>query len=141
VTVIADLAIAVIIGVIVSALVFAWKGAKRIRADHEITDAGSKVYLIKGPLFFGSAQNFQDLFSPRTDPEDVIVDFVDARVYDHSGIEALDTLAERYERNGKALHYRHLSPECRQLLARAGDLVEINLIEDPDYKVADSALG
>ena len=141
ITVIADLAIAVVIGVIVSALVFAWKGAKRIFAEEHIDENGSKVYLLSGPVFFGSIQNFQDLFAPRTDPEDVIVDFANARVYDHSGIEALDSLAERYQRNGKKLHYRHLSLECKQLLKKAGNLVEVNLIEDPDYKVADSALG
>jgi len=141
VTVIADLAIAVVIGVIVSALVFAWKGAKRIFAESHIDDNGSKIYLLSGPVFFGSIQNFQDIFSPQTDPKDVIVDFMNARVYDHSAIEALDSLAERYERNGKKLHYRHLSPECKLLLSRAGDLVELNLIEDPDYKVADSTLG
>jgi len=141
ITVIADLAIAVIIGVIVSALVFAWKGAKRIDAKSHIDDNGSKIYMLSGPVFFGSIQNFQDIFAPRTDPDDVIVDFLDARIYDHSAIEALDSLAERYERNGKKLHYRHLSPECRVLLNKAGNLVEINLIEDPDYKVADSSLG
>lgn len=141
VTVIADLAIAVVIGVIVSALVFAWKGAKRIVAQNHVDENGSKIYLLSGPLFFGSIQNFQDIFSPQTDPDDVIVDFVDARVYDHSAIEALDSLAERYERNGKTLHYRHLSPECKLLLSKAGNLVEVNLIEDPDYKVADSTLG
>ena len=141
ITVIADLAIAVVIGVIVSALVFAWKGAKRIFAEEYIDENGSKVYLLSGPVFFGSIQNFQDLFAPRTDPDDVIVDFANARVYDHSGIEALDSLAERYQRNGKKLHYRHLSLECKQLLKKAGNLVEVNLIEDPDYKVADSALG
>ena len=141
ITVIADLAIAVVIGVIVSALVFAWKGAKRIFAEEHIDENGSKVYLLSGPVFFGSIQNFQDLFAPRTDPDDVIVDFANARVYDHSGIEALDSLAERYQRNGKKLHYRHLSMECKQLLKKAGNLVEVNLIEDPDYKVADSALG
>ncbi len=97
--------------------------------------------MLSGPVFFGSIQNFQDIFSPQTDPDDVIVDFVDARIYDHSAIEALDSLAERYERNGKTLHYRHLSSECKQLLSKAGNLVEVNLIEDPDYKVADSTLG
>lgn len=141
ITVIADLAIAVIIGVIVSALVFAWKGAKRIQASSEIDAKGSKIYSVKGPLFFGSVHNFQNLFDPKEDPEDIIVDFMEARVYDHSGIEALDNLAERYQRRGKTLHYRHLSPECKQLLSKAGNLVEVNLIEDPDYHVADSQLG
>ncbi|MET1255592.1 SulP family inorganic anion transporter [Aliikangiella maris] len=141
VTVLADLAIAVVVGVIVSALVFAWKQAKNIYAKKSVNENGSKIYLMHGPLFFGSIQNFQDIFSPQTDPEDIIVDFAQARVYDHSAIEALDTLAERYQRRGKTLHYRHLSPECKQLLKNAGDLVEVNVIEDPDYHVADSKLA
>jgi SulP family sulfate permease len=140
ITVFADLAIAVIIGVIVSALVFAWKGARRIGARHYIDENGSKNYIVNGPLFFGSIHNFQNLFTPKEDPEDVIVDFLDARAYDHSAIEALDALADRYDRNGKTLHYRHLSPECKQLLHRARDIVEINQVEDPDYHVADSQL-
>lgn len=140
VTVVADLAIAVVVGVIVSALVFAWNQAKYIHATKLINEAGSKVYLLRGPLFFGSIQNFQDIFTPRTDPQDVIIDFVDARAYDHSAIEALDALAERYQRNGKTLHYRHLSPECLKLLKKAGNLVEVNLIEDPNYHVADSLI-
>ena len=141
ITVIADLAIAVIVGVIISALVFAWKHAKQIYANKSVDENGSKVYLVHGPLFFGSARNFQDIFTPKDDPEDVIVDFADARVYDHSGIEALDALAERYERRGKKLHYRHLSPECKVLLQKAGTLVEVNLIEDPNYHVVDSSLA
>ncbi len=141
VTVLADLAIAVIVGVIFSALVFAWKQAKRIYAKKHINENGSKIYELHGPLFFGSTQHFQDIFTPKTDPQDVIVDFLDARAYDHSAIEAIDTLAERYQRNGKTLHYRHLSPECRLLLKKAGNLVEVNLIEDPDYHVVDSALA
>ncbi len=141
ITVFADLAIAVIIGVIISALVFAWKHAKQIYANKKIEANGAKVYLVHGPLFFGSARNFQDIFSPKNDPKEVIVDFADARVYDHSGIEAIDTLAERYQRRGKQLKYRHLSPECRKLLTKAGDLVEVNVIEDPTYHVADSSLA
>ena len=141
ITVIADLAIAVIVGVIVSALVFAWKQAKKIDAEILVDEKGSKVYHVHGPLFFGSIRNFQDIFTPRVDPEDVIVDFLDARVYDHSAIEAIDALAERYQRNGKTLHYRHLSPECRLLLQKAGNLVEVNVIEDPDYHVVDSSLA
>ncbi|TQV87354.1 SulP family inorganic anion transporter [Aliikangiella coralliicola] len=141
VTVIADLAIAVIIGVIVSALVFAWKHAKQIYAVKSVDEKGSKIYTVHGPLFFGSARNFQDIFTPKDDPDDIIVDFLDARVYDHSGIEAIDALADRYERRGKTLHYRHLSPECKLLLQKAGNLVEVNLIEDPNYHVADSSLA
>ncbi|VAW33319.1 Sulfate permease [hydrothermal vent metagenome] len=141
ITVFADLAIAVIVGVIVSALVFAWKGAKKIFAESFIDESGSKVYKLSGPLFFGSIHNFQDIFTPKTDPKDIIVDFANARAYDHSAIEALDALAERYERNGKNLRYRHLSPECKLLLQKAGNLVEVNLVEDPNYHVVDSKLG
>ncbi|MGX5173869.1 SulP family inorganic anion transporter [Aliikangiella sp. IMCC44653] len=141
VTVVYDLAIAVIVGVIVSALVFAWQQAKRISAKTHIDENGSKIYELHGPLFFGSIQNFHDIFTPREDPADVIVDFLDARAYDHSAIEAIDSLAERYQRNNKTLHYRHLSPECIILLKKAGNLVEVNLIEDPDYHVVDSSIA
>ncbi len=140
ITVIADLATAVVVGVIISALVFAWKGAKRIYAKAHTDEEGSKIYQLSGPVFFGSIHNFQNIFSPSTDPDDVIVDFLDARVYDHSGIDALDKLADRYQRHGKTLHYRHLSQECVQLLQKAGNLVEVNLIEDPNYRVADPSL-
>ncbi|PCH60211.1 MAG: sodium-independent anion transporter, partial [SAR86 cluster bacterium] len=141
ITVFTDLAIAVVTGVIVSALVFAWKHAKSIYAKKHVDENGSKIYSLHGPLFFGSARNFQDIFDPKSDPDDVIVDFLDARAYDHSAIEAIDSLAERYERHGKSLHFRHLSPECRQLLKKAGNLVEVSLIEDPNYHVADSQLA
>ncbi|UTW45033.1 SulP family inorganic anion transporter [bacterium SCSIO 12696] len=141
VTVVTDLAIAVVVGVIVSALVFAWEHAKHIRAEISIDDNGSKVYDIHGPLFFGSVSNFRDLFSARTDPQDVIVEFKNSRVCDHSAIEAIDALAERYQNAGRTLHLRHLSPECRLLLRKAGKLVEVNVMEDPTYHVADDALG
>ncbi len=140
-TVAYDLAEAVLVGVIVSAIVFAWKQAKNIHAITHVDENGSKIYKLHGPLFFGSAKNFHDIFTPQEDPEDVIIDFLDARAYDHSAIEAIDALAERYQRNGKTLHYRHLSQECRVLLQKAGNLVEVNLIEDPDYHVADSSLA
>ncbi|MCV6606361.1 MAG: SulP family inorganic anion transporter, partial [Porticoccaceae bacterium] len=141
VTVVTDLAIAVVVGVIVSALVFAWEHAKHIRAEISIDDNGSKVYDIHGPLFFGSVSNFRDLFSARNDPQDVIVEFKNSRVCDHSAIEAIDALAERYQNAGRTLHLRHLSPECRVLLRKAGNLVEVNVMEDPTYHVADDALG
>lgn len=140
-TVAVDLAEAVLVGVIVSAIVFAWKQAKNIHAVTRIDEKGSKIYQLQGPLFFGSTKNFHDIFTPKSDPQDVIVDFLNARAYDHSAIEAIDGLAERYQRNGKKLHYRHLSPECRILLQKAGSLVEVNLMEDPDYHVADSSLA
>jgi SulP family sulfate permease len=141
VTVFTDLAVAVFVGVIVSALVFAWKHAKVIHAICHTEPTGSKVYSIRGPLFFGSAQSFGELFDPRNDPDDVIVEFEHARVSDHSAIEAIDNLAERYLKLGKKLHLRHLSSDCQQLLQRAGSLVEVNVIEDPHYHVADDALG
>jgi len=141
ITVVADLAIAVIVGVIVSALVFAWEHAKQMQAKAYINEEGTKIYELSGPLFFGSVHHFQNLFDPRNDPQEVVVDFYDSRVADHSGIEAIDTLAERYERHGKSLHFKHLSQECRDLLTKAGDLVEVNLVEDPRYHVADDRLA
>ncbi len=141
VTVLTDLAIAVFVGVIVSALVFAWQHAKHIHAEEETADSESKVYKVNGPLFFGSVSHFLDLFDIKNDPKDVIIDFAGSRVVDHSAIEAIDTLAERYIGEGKQLHIKHLSPECRRLLARAGDLVEVNLIEDPNYKVVSDTLA
>ncbi len=141
VTVATDLAVAVLVGVIFSALVFAWKHAKVIHAVCETNESGTKVYSLRGPLFFGSSKSFLELFDPKGDPNDVIVEFQHARVSDHSAIEAIDTLAERYLALGKILHLRHLSPECRKLLRKAGSLVEVNVIEDPKYHVATDALA
>ena len=141
VTVATDLAIAVVVGIIVSALVFAWEHAKHINVKIYSGKLGSKVYELHGPLFFASVNNFQDLFDPRDDPDDVVVEFQHSRVMDHSAIEAIDTLAERYLNAGKRLHLRHLSEECRQLLRQAGDLVEVNVIEDPRYRVAVNELA
>ena len=141
VTVWQDLAIAVFVGVIVSALVFAWKHAKVVHAVTDTEEHGWRVYSLRGPLFFGSTTSFLELFSPQTDPDDVVIDFQHARVSDHSAIDAIDTLAERYEALGKTLHLRHLSPECRKLLRKAGNMVEVNVIEDPQYHVATDALA
>lgn len=140
VTVFTDLAFAVFAGVIVSALVFAWKHAKHINANTHTDNQGWKVYQLNGPLFFGSTANFLELFDPQQDPNDIIVDFQHSRVCDHSALDAIDTLAERYINVGKRLHLRHLSPDCRSLLHKAGDLIEVNFIEDPHYKVADNKL-
>ncbi|MFT5421146.1 MAG: SulP family sulfate permease [Candidatus Endobugula sp.] len=140
VTVATDLAIAVIVGVIVSALVFAWKHAQHILVDTYIDEAGYKVYDLRGPIFFGSVAYFKDLFDIENDPEHVVIEFKRSRVSDHSGIEALDNLAEKYQAAGKKLHLRHLSPECRQLLKRAGNLCEVNVMEDPNYRVATDEL-
>ena len=141
VTVATDLAIAVVVGVIVSALVFAWQHAKHINVKIMPDEMGGKIYEVEGPLFFASVKNFGDLFDPKNDPDDVVVEFQKSRVYDHSAIEAIDALAERYLKRGKRLHLRHLSPECQKLLTKAGDLVEVNVIEDPKYFVADDQLA
>ena len=130
ITVFEDLAIAVFIGVVVSALVFAWKKGSRIEFHSEIDQKGSKVYRLRGSLFFGSVKNFSDLFNPAEDPDDVIIDFHYARVFDHSGIEAINSLAERYVKLGKKLHLIDLSAECTKLLDTAGDMVDIQIYED-----------
>ena len=141
VTVATDLAVAVVVGVIISALVFAWEHAKYIRIDAREDHNGSTVYAVTGPLFFGSVTSFLERFDPKQDNDAVIIDFARSRVADHSGLEAIDTLAERYENAGKTLHLVHLSAECRQLLKRAGDLVIVNVIEDPKYFVAEDSLA
>lgn len=141
VTVATDLAIAVVVGVIVSALVFAWEHAKHVAVNRSINEEGSTVYDVNGPLFFGSISNFLDQFDMDNDSDDVIVEFKNSRVADHSAIEAIDTLAERYISRGKTMHLRHLSKECTQLLTKAGSLVEINVIEDPDYHIATDKLA
>lgn len=141
VTVFTDLAIAVFVGVIVAALVFAWDHAKHISTKSYTDQNGWKVYELYGPLFFGSASNFAELFDPKNDPEDVVVEFLHSRVADHSGLEAIDSLAERYEKVGKRLHIRHLSPECHKLLKKADNIVEVNYIEDPKYHIASDKLG
>jgi len=141
VTVFTDLAIAVVVGVIVSALVFAWEHAKHIHIKTYDDQQGSRVHELNGPLFFGSVKNFLELFNPEQDADDVVIEFQNSRVADHSAIEAIDTLAERYIRAGKTLHLRHLSEECRQLLRKAGDLVEVNVLEDPRYYVADDQIA
>jgi len=137
VTVFTDLAVAVVVGVIISALAFAWEHAKHINIRSYDDERGSRVHELNGPLFFGSVKNFLELFNPEQDPDDVIIEFQNSRVADHSAIEAIDTLAERYIRAGKTLHLRHLNEECRRLLKKAGDLVEVNVLEDPRYHVAD----
>ncbi|WP_309399919.1 SulP family inorganic anion transporter [Cerasicoccus maritimus] len=136
-----DLATAVIIGVIISALVFAWQHATHLGAEEYENEQGSKTYQLHGPLFFASVQSFKDLFDPKNDPDDVVIDFYFTRVYDQSGLEAINGIAEKYRALGKKLHLTHLSPECRKLLDKAGDMVEVNLSEDPQYHVATERLG
>jgi sulfate permease, SulP family len=140
VTVIADLAIAVIVGVIVSALVFAWKHASHINARTRIDYEGWKVYELEGPLFFGSVSYFRQLFDVENDPDEVVIEFKESRIWDSSGIDALDGLADKYQKAGKKLHIRHVSPECRDLLDNAQKFVEINVNEDPRYKIATDRL-
>ncbi len=136
VTVFTDLAIAVVVGVIISALVFAWNHAKEVRVEKRENRYGSHYYTVHGPLFFGSTASFSEQFTPRDDNNDVIIDFADSRVADYSGIEAIDALAERYRKNNRTLHLLHLSHECKKLLKKAGSLVEVNVVEDPKYFVA-----
>ena len=141
VTVFTDLAIAVIVGVIISALVFAWQHAKNIEVRVTTEEHGWKVYDLHGSLFFASSQNFLTLFTPQTDPVEVVIDFKNARVKDHSGLEAIDQLADRYTQLGKKLHLRHLSPDCLELLDKARGMIEVNVLEDPQYHPADNRLG
>ncbi|MCD8520856.1 MAG: SulP family inorganic anion transporter [Saccharospirillaceae bacterium] len=136
VTVVTDLAIAVVVGVIVAALVFAWEHAKHISARTRIQENGARVYELFGPLFFGSVANFKEIFEPENDPDVVIIEFRNSRVADHSALEAIDSIAERYLALGKELHLRHLSEECRMMLKKAGNLCDVNVIEDPNYRVA-----
>ena len=136
-----DLATAVLLGVAASALVFAWRHATHLGVDVKYNDRGHKLYQLHGALFFGSASHFADSFEPAHDPEDVVVDFYYTRVYDQSGLEAINKLAERYRAVGKRLHLTHLSPECRQLLDKAGEFVEVNVSEDPQYHVATERLA
>lgn len=130
-----NLALAVLIGVILAALVFAWDNAKRIRARKYLDDHGVKHYEIYGPLFFGSVTVFNSKFDILNDPEEVIIDFRESRVVDMSAIEALNKLTERYLKVGKTVHLRHLSPDCQKLLKNADKLIEVNVLEDPNYKV------
>jgi SulP family sulfate permease len=131
-----NLALAVLVGVIISALVFAWDNAKMIRARKNVDADGVKHYELYGPLFFGSIQAFNDKFDVLNDPEEVIIDFSESRIVDMSGIEAVNRLTERYHKQGKKLHLRHLSPDCRKLLSKADAIIEVNILEDPTYKVA-----
>lgn len=131
-----NLALAVLIGVIISALVFAWESAKRIRAKKFIDEEGVKHYEIYGPLFFGSVTAFTEKFDVANDPQKVIINFRDSRVADMSGIDALNKLTERYRKAGKELHLKYLSEDCRQLLKNADAVIEVNVLEDPTYKIA-----
>jgi len=130
-----NLALAVLVGVIISALNFAWENAKRIRAKKYIDEKGSKHYEIYGPLFFGSISTFNNKFDIQGDPEDVIIDFSESKIVDMSAIEALNTLTERYLKAGKKIHLRHLSADCQTLLKNADKIIEVNVLEDPTYHI------
>ncbi len=135
VTVIEDLAVAVVVGVIVSALAYAWNNARRIHAKTYETPEGARVYQVQGPLFFGSSDGFTELFDPKSDPARVIVDFADSRVVDQSALQAIEAVAAKYEAEGKILQLRHLSRDCHGLLAKAGHLM-VESDDDPDYALA-----
>ncbi len=130
-----NLALAVLIGVIIAALVFAWDNAKRIRARKRIDENGVKHYEIYGPLFFASTSVFQQKFDVTNDPDEIIIDFRESRVADMSAIEALNKITERYAKQGKKVHLKHLSTDCRKLLKNASSIIEVNVIEDPTYTV------
>lgn len=135
-----NLALAVIIGVIIAALVFAWDNAKRIRARKSIDENGAKHYEIYGPLFFGSIAAFNEKFDVLNDPNEVIIDFAESRVVDMSAIEALNKITERYHKVGKKIHLKHLSPDCKKLLKNADSIIDVNVMEDPTYKVVTNEL-
>ncbi|MEY8020566.1 SulP family inorganic anion transporter [Muriicola sp. E247] len=130
-----NLALAVLVGVIIAALVFAWDNAKRIRARKHVDEDGVKHYEIYGPLFFGSVTLFNEKFDVLNDPDEVIIDFRESRVVDMSAIEALNKITERYLKVGKKVHLKHLSGDCKRLLKNADDIIEVNVLEDPTYKV------
>ncbi|MCK5847200.1 MAG: SulP family inorganic anion transporter [Bacteroidales bacterium] len=136
ITVVEDLAVAVLVGIIVSALVFAWQNALRIRARKHIDERGIKHYEIYGPLFFASTKMFLDKFDVKEDPKEVIVDFGESRIMDQSAIEAINKIAVKYQAAGKTIHLRHLSQDCTKLIKKAEKICEVNLLEDPDYFVS-----
>ena len=137
VTVLEDLAVAVVVGVIFSALVFAWKSASRIRAIERpsIRESGAKVYEIEGPLFFSSTNSFLELFKPANDPDVIIIDFANSKVIDQSALKAIEDIADRYFKIGKKVKLRHLTKDCHKLLSRTGQLI-VDSDDDPDYGIA-----
>lgn len=131
-----NLALAVLIGVIISALVFAWESAKRIRARKYIDENGVKHYELYGPLFFGSTTAFAEKFDVNNDPNEIIIDFAESRISDMSAIDAVNKITERYAALNKKVHLRHLSADCVELLKNAEAIIDVNIMEDPLYKVA-----
>ncbi|SER04043.1 SulP family inorganic anion transporter [Neolewinella agarilytica] len=130
-----NLALAVLVGVVISALVFAYQNAKRIRARKRVDENGVKHYEIYGPLFFGSVQVFNEKFDVLNDPKEIVIDFMESKIVDMSAIEAVNRITERYAKVGKEVTLKHLSPDCRRLLGKAKDIIEVNVSEDPKYKV------
>jgi SulP family sulfate permease len=135
VTVMEDLAVAVVVGVIVSALAYAWNNARRIHSKAYVTPEGARVYQVQGPLFFGSASGFIEMFDVENDPLEVIVDFADSRVVDQSALQAIEAVAAKYEELGKRVQLRHLTHDCHRLLTNAGHLI-VDSDDDPDYEIA-----
>ncbi|RAP31819.1 sodium-independent anion transporter [Candidatus Marinamargulisbacteria bacterium SCGC AG-414-C22] len=140
-TVFVDLAVAVFVGVIISALVFAWEQGKKITYTTKTDDKGFKHYKLKGALFFGSATHFKDIFDLKHDPEHIIIDFKHARVYDHSGLESIQNIAERYRKLNKKLHLLHVSKECKQLLNKADNIVEVSILKDLNWHISTDKLA
>ena len=136
-----DLASAVIIGVIVSSLAFAFKHAKNVNADIRINKNGAKVYQLHGPLFFASTTQFKEIFDPKNDPECVVIDFYFTKVYDHSGLEAIHSVAQKYQQQGKTLHLTHLSQDCQQMLKNAQELVSFQMMDEPQFHVSTDRFG
>ncbi len=141
VTVITNLAIAVALGIIFSALVFAWEKGKKMAATPYTNQFGYRIYPLEGPLFFGSVQSFKDLFDFKNDPLDIVIDFDNANVHDHSGLEAINFVAEKYGQQGKKLHLLNLSDECMLLLKKAENIVEVNIIERDHYQLVSDQLS
>ncbi|MCK9150691.1 SulP family inorganic anion transporter [Methanobacterium alcaliphilum] len=135
-----NLALAVIIGVIISALAFAWESALRIHAHTSVDENNVKHYEMVGPLFFGSITSFKEIFDYKNDPNEVIIDFSKSTVRDHSAIEALNHITGKYAKCGKKIHLKHLSEDCRMLLDNASEIIDVNHWEDPHYKIADDQL-
>lgn len=141
ITIVSDLAVAVVVGVIMSALVFAWEKGSSIDIERIEESSGQKIYHIRGAIFFASVHNFLAAFKIEEDCDDIIIDLLHARIFDHSGIEALNTITARYKNANKTIHLRHLSSECFKFITDSKDIVEVNLIEDPNYHVALDKLG
>ncbi len=131
-----NLALAVLVGVVIAALVFAWENSKMIRARKSIDDNGVKHYEIYGPLFFASAKAFGEKFDPTNDPDEIIIDFAESRIVDHSGIDAVHKVTERYTKVGKTVYIRHLNSSSKILLEKAEKIISINYADDdPSYKI------